>query len=67
VSRGAEVEHAIKLSRETYCSVPASLRPNTDVEITCSLADKSWNGIRSREWARGGRKKNGGGRHKSGG
>lgn len=30
----ADVERAIKLSRETYCSVYACLRPDTDVKIT---------------------------------
>ncbi|MBZ5496188.1 MAG: OsmC family protein [Acidobacteriia bacterium] len=33
----ADVERAIKLSRETYCSVYACLRPDTDVKITYDL------------------------------
>jgi putative redox protein len=39
--READVERAIKLSRETYCSVLASLRPDTDVKITCSVAKQT--------------------------
>jgi putative redox protein len=37
--RPADVERAIKLSRETYCSVYACLRSDTDVRITYSLAE----------------------------
>jgi len=33
----AEVERALKLSRETYCSVMASLHPDIDVQITYEL------------------------------
>jgi len=34
----ASVERAIKLSRETYCSVYASLRPDMELDITYHLA-----------------------------
>lgn len=34
----ADVERALKLSRETYCSVYACLRTDTDVRITYTLA-----------------------------
>ena len=34
-----DVERAIKLSRETYCSVYASLRPDIELSITYNIAD----------------------------
>jgi uncharacterized OsmC-like protein len=39
--RDADVARANRRSRETYCPVFASLRPDTDVKITYSLAGQT--------------------------